>query len=107
MLYHGTTKPVSVLNAGSWLTQIPTHAIEQAKKRAAERKETGYVLSVQTGNQNVRTPTVKDRNDENQGNNFEEENWVWVNTVDLKVEECLTISEAEQRFLGATNLFSK
>lgn len=103
-LFHATTKPLSFLEIGSWLTQIPNHAIEQAKKRATERKSNGYVLIVDAEDQDVRGPSAGDRTEENRNNDSSEESWVRISKAELKVLECLTLDEAHRRFSGARNM---
>jgi hypothetical protein len=102
--YHGTIKSLSILKAGSWLTKIPTHAIVQAKERAESQGGTPYILLVRAGGIDVRKPTEADRKDENRGNDFDREGWVWISTIELSVLECLTVTEAEQRFCSADNM---
>jgi hypothetical protein len=102
--YHGTTDSHTALKAGSWLTQIPTHAIVQAKKRAQEKGAAAYVLLVSAGDGDVRKPIDADRTGENRDNDLKGEGWVWLSTIELPVIECLTLSEAEQKFCGASNM---
>ena len=102
--YHGTTEPHPALKVGSWLTQIPTHAILQAKKRAEEKGAAPYVLVVSAKEGDVRKPVDADRTSENRDNDLEGEAWVWISTIELPVLERLTLSEAEQKFCGARNM---
>lgn len=106
-LYHGTTKALKTLKAGSWLTQISTHALEQAQKRASQGTEAAFVLLVNVDEHDVRKPTDADRNDENRGNNPNDEAWVWISIAELAVVECLKMNEAKQRFCGPKNMLPK
>jgi hypothetical protein len=103
-LYHGAGDRHSILKVGSWLTQIPTHAIAQAKKRAGATTGAGYVHIVAVGDEDVRKPTDADRTEENRNNDFDDEGWVWITKNELPVAEFLTTKEAERRFCGAGNL---
>jgi hypothetical protein len=102
--YHGTTKSYTKLKAGSWLTLIPNHAIEQVKKRAKERNETPYILVLNANETEVRRPTEQDRNHENINNDLSQEGWVWISTTDLSVLERLDLNQAEKRFNIANTL---
>jgi hypothetical protein len=104
--YHGTTQRFELLKSGSWLTEIPNHAIEQAKSRAKKLGKTPYVLVIDTNDTDIRRPTNQDRNSENIANDFIQEDWVWISTTDLKIAETITLSEAESRYCGPRNMLS-
>jgi len=92
------------LEARSWLTQIPTHAIVHAEKRAKSDDEEPYILVVEAEETDVRRPNESDRSDENRGNDFDRDDGVRISTNALPVLECLTIADAKRRFTGAHNL---
>jgi hypothetical protein len=102
--YHGTTRPLSILRANSWLTEIATHALGQAEKRSQEQGGAPFVLIVEVGEGDTRPVDESDRNDENRGNDFSAEPWMVKSTRDLPVLETLDYDQAKAQFLGAKNL---